>query len=454
VTLDRAKSELDRPIEGPDDLVDYFRAGETPPTQWRVGLEHEKIALHVADASTVAYEGGDGIGALLRTLARDADWKTVNEGDVLVALDRDGESLTLEPGGQLELSGRPFRTIHETSRELSAHLEAVRAASKPAGIAWLALGAQPFHATADLPRMPKGRYRIMRQYLPSRGALAMDMMHATASVQASFDYADEADMTAKLRTALGVTSIVSAIFANSSLHEGRPSGFVSRRMEIWRHTDPARCGGIPFVFDEDFGYARYAEWALDVPMFFLVRDGAYTPLHGLTFRGFLCEGFEGRRATLADFDRHLTTLFPDVRLKRLIEVRGADSVAEDLVCAVPALWKGLLYDGEARSAAWALVASWSPGAREEAYRAVSRTGLSARAAGRPVLEWARELVEIAREGLRRIAHRDAAGRDERIHLDPVLAILEGGRSPGEIVAERWEGEWQRSPERLIASARY
>jgi glutamate--cysteine ligase len=294
----------------------------------------------------------------------------------------------------------------------------------------------------------------MREYLPSRGALAMDMMHATASVQSSFDYADEGDMIAKLRTALGVSTIVSALFANSSLHEGRASGFVSRRMVIWRQTDPARCGGIPFAFDPDFGYARYAEWALDVPMFFIVRDGTYTPMHGLTFRAFLCEGFEGERATLADFDRHLTTLFPDVRLKRLLEVRGADSVPADLVCAVPALWKGLLYDPGARSAAWELVRAWTPSQREEALLDVARRGLRAQAAGRPVLGWARELVAIAVDGLRRIAHRDDSGRDERIHLDPVLALLEGGRSPGEIVLERWEGEWQRSPQRLIASARY
>jgi glutamate--cysteine ligase len=434
--------------------VDYFRAGETPADRWRVGLEHEKIGLFAADARPVPFEGENGIGALLAGLARTGGWKEVHEGPNLIALDRDGESVTLEPGGQLELSGRPFATVHETARELEAHLAALRSVSEPAGVAWIALGAQPFHPTPALPRMPKGRYRIMREYLPSRGALAMDMMHATASVQSSFDYADEGDMIAKLRTALGVSTIVSALFANSSLHEGRASGFVSRRMVIWRQTDPARCGGIPFAFDPDFGYARYAEWALDVPMFFIVRDGTYTPMHGLTFRAFLCEGFEGERATLADFDRHLTTLFPDVRLKRLLEVRGADSVPADLVCAVPALWKGLLYDAGARSAAWELVRAWTPSQREEALLDVARRGLRAQAAGRPVLGWARELVAIAVDGLRRIAHRDDSGRDERIHLDPVLALLEGGRSPGEIVLERWEGEWQRSPQRLIASARY
>ena len=282
----------------------------------------------------------------------------------------------------------------------------------------------------------------------------MDMMHATASVQASFDYADEADMVSKLRVALRVSSIVSGIFANSSLHRGRPSGFISRRMHVWRYTDPERCGGIPFVFDEDFGYARYAEWALDVPMFFIVRDGLYTPLRGRTFRAFLRDGFEGRRATLADFDRHLTTLFPDVRLKRLLEMRGADCVAEDLVCAVPALWKGILYDDDARAAAESLVAAWSPSDREAAFDAVALGGLAARAGGRAILDWARELSRISAEGLRRIAHRNAAGHDERIHLEPVFALLEGGRSPGEIVLERWQGEWRRSPERLIAYARY
>ena len=460
MTLDRAKSELDRPIESRADLVDYFRAGEKPRDAWRVGLEHEKLGLRAGDASLLPYDGERGIEALLHALAASDRWKTVHEAGRLVALDLDGASVTLEPGGQLELSGRPAGTIHEIAEELRRHLAQVRAASEPFDVAWLAVGAQPFHPTDALPRMPKERYRIMREYLPTRGALALDMMHATASVQASFDYADEADMIAKLRTALALQPVVSALFANSSLYRSGPSGFVSRRMHIWRQTDPARCGGLPFAFEEGFGYARYAEWALDVPMFFLVRDGRYTPLHGMTFRDFLLHGADGERATLADFDRHLTTLFPDVRLKRLLEMRGADAVSEDLVCAVPALWKGLLYDDAARAAAWALAADAAFPERTALYEAVARRGLAGRVGGGPggrewpVLDCAREVVGIATEGLRRLAARDAAGRDERVYLDPLHVLLEDGRSPGQRLQERWEGEWERRPERLIAATRY
>jgi glutamate--cysteine ligase len=454
VTLDRrATSELERPIEGMADLVGYFESGEKAQSAWRVGVENEKLSLGPS-FRPVAYEGPSGIAAVLGALVSHTGWAAVEEDGKLIALEGEGASITLEPGGQLELSGVPLATAHDTAREFRAHLALVKRVSQPFGIAWLALGAQPLHEIAELPRMPKKRYEIMREYLPSHGSLALDMMHATASVQASFDYADEADMIAKMRTALGVTPVVAALYANSSLACGKASGFVSRRMNIWRNTDPDRCGGLGFVFEPDFGYVRYAEWALDVPMFFIVRDGRYLPLRGVTFRSFLQQGYEGLRATLADFDRHLTTLFPDVRLKRLIEVRVVDAVPCDLLCSVPALWKGLLYDAEARRAAFDLVREWGPAEREQAFDAVSRRGLRARLGSRAIAELARELVHIADEGLRRIAHRDAKGQDERVLLDAVRAQLERGKSPGEIVVERWEGEWERSPERLIENMRY
>jgi glutamate--cysteine ligase len=290
----------------------------------------------------------------------------------------------------------------------------------------------------------------MRQYLPTRGALALDMMHATASVQASYDWSDEQDLVAKLRTALAVTPIASALFANSSLWEGRPSGWVSRRMAIWRDTDPDRCGLLPFAFEPDFGYRRYAEWALDVPMFFIVRDGAYHPMGGIPFRRFWREGHEGERATLADWDRHLTTLFPEVRIKRILEVRNADAVPPDLLCAMPALWKGLLYDDEARRAAAAL-APWSAAERDAVHLDVARRGLAAQAPGGPLRPLARELVAIAREGLRRLA---PPGVDETRYVEPLEAVVARGTSPGEDVLERWQGAWGGLPERLIEHARY
>jgi glutamate--cysteine ligase len=455
VTLERrAAAELERPIESVDDLVDYFRAGEKPGERWRVGIEHEKLALRTGSWEPVPYEGARGIEALLARLGEEPGWRPLAEDGRLMGLDGDGIGVSLEPGAQVELNGRPVANLLETRSELDSHLALLRRLAEPLGITFFGLGAHPFHPLKELPQVPRERYRIMRRYLPARGELALDMMHATASLQASFDYADEADMIAKMRTALAVTPIAAALFANSSIALGRPSGFVSRRLHIWRHTDPDRSGLLPFAFDADFGYRRYAEWALDVPMFFLVRDGVYLPMDGKPFRRFWREGHEGERATLADFERHLTTLFPDVRLKRLIEVRCADCLPAELLCAVPALWKGILYDADARAAAGALAGAWSPAQRDDVHVDVARRGLAAVAPARagdrsePLLPLARELVAIARAGLRRQA------RDEGLLLEPLEALLERGKSPGQIVLERWQGEWAGSPDRLIEYARY
>jgi glutamate--cysteine ligase len=444
--------EWGRPVASTDDLVAYFRAGEAPRSEWRIGTEHEKIGIFADTHERVPYEGERGIGVLLRRIAEKDAWDPVFEGENVVALRKGGASITLEPGGQIELSGVPLRTIRETCSEFRTHVELVKRASRDLGIVWLGLGIDPLHSIEALPRMPKARYDIMRSYLPTRGRDAMLMMHATATVQANFDYADEADMADKLRTAMGCSPIVSALFANSSLAGGRESGFASRRVEVWRHTDPDRCGLLHFVFQPDFGYRAYAEWALDVPMFFLVRDHHYLPMKGTTFREFLQHGHAEQRATLADWDLHLTTLFPEARLKRFLEVRGADAVPADLICALPAIWKGLLYDDEARSAAFDLVRGWRAEERDEALADVARRGLAARGAGRPMLELARELTGIASEGLRRIAERAEA--DERSFLDPIREHLDLGRSPGELLAERWRDEWKGDVEQLIAYARY
>ncbi|MCP4905900.1 MAG: glutamate--cysteine ligase, partial [bacterium] len=296
------------------------------------------------------------------------------------------------------------------------------------------------------------RYAIMSDYLPTRGGHALDMMHATATVQANFDFCDETDMIQKMRTAMGCTAITSAIFSNSPISEGRPNGFVSKRVRIWRDVDPDRCGFLPFVFDPDFGYAQYAEWALDVPMFFVVRDHEYKPAAGMTFRQFYENGFEGARATLGDWDLHLTTVFPEIRLKRYIEVRGTDCVPSDLICAVPALWKGLLYDAEACNAAWELVRGWSDADREDGLDTASAHGLGGSVAGRSMLAWAKDLVAIARDGLGRLATPETG--DERSFLDPIDEVLARGQSPGEVLLARWNGDWAGSMERLIDFARY
>jgi glutamate--cysteine ligase len=454
MSQDAPSSEPPQPVSDALELVAFLARSEKPPERWRVGTEHEKIGLYADDGRPVQYEGPRGIGALLERIAREDDWERILEAGQVIALRKEGASITLEPGGQLELSGAPLRTIHETCAEFHAHLELMKRLCERQGIVFLGLGINPFHGALQIPMVPKERYRIMRSYLPQRGPQALEMMFATATVQANFDFADESDMAAKMRMAMGVSPIVSAIFANSSLSEGKPNGFVSRRLYAWQNTDPDRTGLLSFVFEPDFGYRRYVEWALDAPMFFVVRDGQYAPARGMSFRQFLAEGFAGQPATLEDFDRHLTTLFPDVRLKHIIEVRGADAVPPALTCSLPALWKGLFYDAEARAGAWALVAETTQVEREAGRAEVARRGLAARFAGRPVLELARELAELARGGLRRIGHAGRRDPDETPFLDPIFEQLETGKSPGQVVLEHWEGDWNRSVDRLIEYARY
>ncbi|MFP6656451.1 MAG: glutamate--cysteine ligase [Myxococcota bacterium] len=444
----------DQPVEGEDDLLGYFRDSETPPEDWRVGTEHEKIGVYADTGDRVPFEGPYGINALLEKIAAKIGWDPVQERGKTVGLLRDRASVTLEPGGQIELSGAPLRTSRETCVEFNAHVDLVKELSDEFGIAWLGLGIDPFHEVADIPTMPKRRYDIMRAYLPTRGDLALDMMHATATVQANFDYQDEADMVSKMRTALLATPIISALFANSSISNGRENGFMSKRLMIWRDTDPDRCGLIPFVFDPDFGYQRYLSWALDIPIFFVVRDGEYHAGDGVTFRQFMDQGWRGFRPTMADWDTHLTTLFPDVRLKRIIEVRGADTVPRDLICALPAIWKGLLYDEGAREASWRLLGDISAEELDAGQLDVAKRGLRADLGSRKVLDLARELVAFSAEGLRRIGESAGSEQDEQVFLDPLRSQIEKGISPGEEIADRWRGEWGRNRQRLIEATRY
>lgn len=450
MTLDRkASAELERPIESLDDLVGYFRVGEKPRERFRLGIEHEKLALRIGSLDPVPYDGPNGIEALLRSLAEQPGFALITEDGRALGLDGPA-SVSLEPGGQVEQNGSPHTELRAAVAEIHEHLALIRRVAEPLGIVLFGLGAHPFHPTKELTQIPRERYRIMRSYLPTRGELALDMMHATASLQVSFDWSDEADMVEALRASLAVTPIVTACFANSSLHLGRPSGFVSRRAWIWRHTDPDRSGLMPFAFEPGFGYARYAEWALDVPMFFMVRDGHYHAMQGKTFRRFWTEGHDGERATLADWDRHLTTLFPEVRIKRILEVRCADAVPAALLGAVPALWQGILYDRDARAAAAAL-AAWSPEQRDAVQLAVARRGLGAETPDGPMRELARALAGIARRGLSQQGGVTAGAVDL---LDPLDELLERGKSPGEIVLDNWQGEWAGSPDRLIDSTRY
>jgi glutamate--cysteine ligase len=444
----------DQPIEGVSDLLGYFRASEKPREDWRVGTEHEKVGVYADTGDRVPYEGPYGIGALLEKIASAVGWDRVVEHGNTIALAQDGASVTLEPGGQIELSGAPLRTSRETCIEFNTHVDLVKELSDDFGIAWLGLGIDPFHSVPEIPTMPKTRYDIMRSYLPTRGSLALEMMHATATVQANYDYADEADMIAKMRVALLATPIVSALFANSGISGGKENGLASRRLMIWRDTDPDRCGLIPFVFDPDFGYARYTEWALDVPMFFVIRDGKYQAGDGVTFRQFMNSGWRGMRPVLGDWDTHLTTLFPDVRLKRIIEVRGADTVPRELICALPAVWKGILYDEGARAAVAEMLGKTTPELLDTTQLDVARRGLRAESGDHKILDLARELVGISAAGLQRLHKAGESDVDESSFLDPLFAQIEKKKSPGQEIVERWRGEWGYSRQRLIEATRY
>jgi glutamate--cysteine ligase len=447
MSLTREDPRLARPAEDVEQLVEYFREGETARPDWRVGTEHEKLGLYAKSLKPVPYDGAKGIRALLSAIEVHHGWKPLTDASLLVGLERDGRTITLEPGGQLELSGVPLASLHDTEREFREHIALVNGISRELGIVWLGLGLHPLASVAELPRMPRERHQIMREYLGARDTLGLHMMHATAGVQANFDFADEADAARKLRLSLAASPVSTALFANSPFGEGKPNGFQSRRAEIWRHTDNDRWSLLPFAFAPGFGagtaYRAYTEWALDVPMFLIVRDGHSRPARGVTFRRFMALGLDGQRATLADWVVHLTTVFPEVRMKRVIETRGIDAVPGDLVCAVPAFWKGLLYDDQALAAGLERLARWSHADVDALHAGVAREGLQAKAPDGPVLAVARDLVELSRQGLRRLAVRNERGADESLYLEPLGRILERGMSPAAQLLEAWNGSMPR-----------
>ena len=457
MTLIRRDPELERPIEDPVQLIDFFRAGEKPASRFRVGTEHEKIGLYSDTLGPIPYEGERGIGALLQALLREHPFEALLDGETLVGLAAEGATITLEPGGQLELSGAPLASLHETCREFRQHVALLKQTSERFGIVWLGLGIHPLAKLDELPRMPRVRHDLMREHLSRRGELALVMMHATGTVQANFDYASQADAAAKLRMALAASPVVTALYANSSVSQGEKNGFESLRAWVWRHTDADRCGLLPFVFSDGWGpetaYAAYAEWALDVPLMFIEREGVYVRMAS-PFREYLDAGYDGRPATLADWNLHLTTLFPEVRMKRVIEVRGADAVPPDLVCALPAFWKGLFYDPASLAAASERLAHWTFADVDRLHAAVAREGLSAHGPDGPVLEVARELVVLAGQGLRAVGATNATGEDERLFLEPLHAILDRGESPARTLLRRWDGAFRQRMDRLVEYARY
>ncbi len=439
-----AESESNNtPIEDPRQLIDYLATGCKPKSAWRIGTEHEKFGFRLSDHSPVPYEGPNGIRAMLEGLQQ-FGWQPLMEGEHIIGLSQDGASITLEPGGQFELSGAPLENLHATCGEVNTHLKQVKQVAGNLDIGFLGLGFSPLWTRAETPMMPKGRYEIMTRYMPTRGTLGLDMMYRSCTVQVNLDFASEADMTRKFRVGLALQPIATALFANSPFTEGRPNGYLSFRSHVWTDTDPDRSGMLPFVFEDGFGFERYVDYALDVPMYFVQRDGVYRDAAGQSFRDFLdgrLPALPGEKPTLEDWASHLTTIFPEVRIKKFAEMRGADGGPWRRLCALPALWVGLMYDQSALDAAWDLVKGWSAEERQCLRDNVPKTALHTEFRDRPLREIAVEVLSIARGGLKARATRDQSGRDEQHFLDVLQEIVSSGQCPAEELLNNYKTEW-------------
>lgn len=443
------------PITSRDDLVAAIERGEKPKADWRIGTEHEKFVFNLADHSPVPYEGPRGIRAILEGLVR-FGWQPVMEGEHIIGLSSEGGRLgtiSLEPGGQFELSGAPLETLHQTCSELHNHLEQVKEVAGGLGIGFLGTGFTPNWSRAEIPAMPKGRYKIMTEYMKKVGSYGLDMMYRSCTVQVNLDFSSEADMVKKLRVSLALQPVATALFANSPFTEGKPNGFRSFRSEVWRDTDNQRAGMIPFVFEDGFGYERYVDYALDVPMYFVHRNDRYIDVSGLSFRDFMAgklRGFEGEIPTRGDWMNHLTTIFPEARLKNYIEMRGADAGPWARICALPAFWVGLLYDGAALDAAWDLVKDWTAQERQQLRDDVPRLGFATPFRGRTLLDIAREATEISHAGLVARAQGDGVGADETIFLDAVKDSVARGKTPADDLLDLYHGRWGGSIDPIFA----
>jgi glutamate--cysteine ligase len=454
----RTETAEDEPIvTDRDQLIAVFADGEKPRAQWLIGTEHEKFVFRLADHRAPSYKEPGGIYDLLMGLTR-FGWSPVEENGKVIALKGEDGTVSLEPAGQLELSGAPLADIHATAAESARHVDQVKAVGAELGLGYLALGLWPDKTRAELPVMPKGRYDIMLRYMPQVGTLGLDMMLRTCTIQTNLDYASEADMARKFRVSLALQPLATALFANSPFLEGRPNGYLSYRSHIWTDTDPDRTGMLPFVFDEGFGYERYADYALDVPMYFVFRDGRYIDASGQSFRDFLkgrLPALPGEQPRLSDWTDHLSTAFPEVRLKSFLEMRGADGGPLSHIAALPAFWVGLLYDARALDAAADEIRGWTIADQQRLRDEVPRLGLDAACpGGGTVRGLAGRVLAIAREGLRSRNRRDAEGNDESIHLAPIEAILASGKTCAEVLLDHYRGDWGGDLARVYETARF
>ena len=444
------------PITDYRQLVEHFERGSKPRDAWRIGTEHEKFVFKLGTLEPVPYEGPWGIGKFLEGMMR-FGWQPVMENGNPIALTMGACNISLEPGGQLELSGAPLESIHQTCDEVHTHLAQVKEIANELGVGLLGLGFNPKWAREDIPWMPKGRYKIMRDYMPKKGNLGLDMMLRSCTVQVNLDFGSEADMVEKFRVSMALQPLATALFACSPFYEGKPIGYQSFRSHIWEDTDPDRCGVLPFVFDEGMGFQSYVEYALDVPMYFVYRDGQYIDVAGQSFRAFLdgrLPGRPGETPTLSDWSDHLTTIFPEVRLKQFLEMRGADGGPWRRLCALPAFWVGLLYDADCQRAAWDIARDWTLEEHDMLRREVPKTGLSTPFRGGTLADLAGRVLEISARGLSRRAILDRSGNDESSFLEILREITETGASPSEELLRLYETEWEHSVDPIYRDFAY
>ena len=438
-------------IENIDQLINPMADGEKPKDRWRIGTEHEKFVYSTTDHHAPSYDEAGGIKDLLLAM-QEFGWQPVEEGGKVIAMSGSDGAISLEPAGQLELSGAPLENLHETCNETGRHLQQVKAIGEKTGTGFLGMGMWPDKTRAELPIMPKGRYKIMLEHMPRVGNLGLDMMLRTCTIQVNLDYASEADMAQKFRVGLALQPLATALFANSPFTEGKPNGYQSFRSHIWSDTDPHRTGMLPFVFEDGFGYERYAEYMLDVPMYFVFRDGKYIDAAGLSFRDFLkgqLSVLPGEKPTMSDWTDHLSTAFPEVRLKSFLEMRGADGGPWNRICALPAFWVGLLYDKNALDAAWDRVKGWSMEEREALRNGVPKLGLDTPIPnGQTLKDLAAEILEISSAGLTARNRLNSSGDNETGFLDPLREVVAKGKSPAAQLLERYHGEWNGDVSRI------
>lgn len=437
-------------LEEKGQLLNYFYTAYKPDSEWKVGSEYEKFFIGYPGLKPLEYKDPEGIENLFKRLIDAFGWTPEYEDENIIALLRNGESVSLEPGGQIELSGKPFKTIHESSDEIDVHLRELKEVTEKWKVAWYSCGMNPFIANEDIPWMPKKRYGIMKKYLITKGHLSHKMMKQTCTIQANIDYKSEEDAIKKLRIATGVNSIVTAMFANSPIYMGKETGFKTERSYIWKFTDPDRCGIIKNLFSPSFGFEDYTNYALDIPMFLIKRNGQMVDMTHITFKNFMEKGYNGYKATYQDWAYHLSTVFPEVRLLRYIELRGADSQTPDLYLSIPALWKGILYNDQALDAAWELVKNLSYEDRVKWHDDVAFEGMQAKVGKFKTKDLAKELYSISYQSLKLQNARNSKGQDETIYLEPLEEkVIKTGKSPAETLLEKWNGVYDKNLDKLL-----